>query len=88
MKLYRSRRAALPEFNAVNQRKNESLKDYSRRVRYLGDLSLAEKSLTERDQNLRDRFLEGLFDFRLQQKLYEDEMDRNFCEVFFTGPKS
>ena len=57
---------------------NESLKDYFRRVRYLGDLALSEKSLTEKDQDLRDQFLDGLFDFRLQQKLHEDETDRNF----------
>ena len=25
--------------------------------------------------------MEGLYDSKLQQKLYEDETDRNFCEV-------
>ena len=25
----------------------------------------------------------GLIDFRLQRKLYEDETDRNFCEVLY-----
>ena len=43
----------------------------------------SEKSLTERDQDLRDQFLDGLFDLRLQQKIYEDETDRNFCEVLY-----
>ena len=62
---------------------NGSLKDYFRRVRYLGDLALSEKSFRERDQGLRDQFLEGLFNSRLQQKLYEDETDRNFCEVLY-----
>ena len=63
---------------------NESLKDYFlRRVRYSGDLALSEKSLTERDQDLRDQFLDGLYDFRLQQKLYEDETYSNFCEVLY-----
>ena len=62
---------------------NESLKDFFRRVSYLGDLALSEKSLKESDQHLRDQFLEGLFDFRLQQKLYEDETDLNFCEVLY-----
>ena len=79
----RSKRAARSEFKAVKQMENESLKDYFRRVRYLGDLALSEKSLPERDQDLRDQFLEGLFDFRLQKKLYEDETDRNFCEVLY-----
>ena len=62
---------------------NESLKDYFRRVRYLGDLPLSEKPLTEKDQDLRDQFLDGIFDFRLQEKHYEDETDRNFCEVLY-----
>ena len=79
MQQYRSKRTARSEFKAVKQMENESLKDYFRRVRYLGDLALSEKSLTERNQDLRDQFLDGLFGFRLQQKLYEDETDRNFC---------
>ena len=83
MQQYRSKRAARSEFKAVKQMENERLKDYFRRVRYLGDLALSEKSVTERDQDLRDQFLNGLFDFRLQQKLYEDQTDRNFCEVLF-----
>ena len=83
MQQYRSKRAARSEFKAVKQMENESLKDYFRRVRYLGDLALSEKSLTERDQDLRDQFVDGLFDLRLQQKLYEDEIDRNFCEVLY-----
>ena len=83
MQQYRSKRAARSEFKAVKQMENESLKDYFRRVRYLGDLALSEKSLAERDQDLRDQFVDGLFDFRLQQKLYEDQTDRNFCEVLY-----
>ena len=83
MQQYRSKRATRSEFKAVKQMENESLKDYFRRVRYLGDLALSEKSLAEKDQDLRDQFLDGLFDFRLQQKLYEDQKDRNFCEVLY-----
>ena len=83
MQQYRSKRAAGSKFKALKQMENESLKDYFRKVRYLGDLALSEKSLTEKDQELRDQLLEGLFDFRLQQKLYEDEIDRNFCEVLY-----
>ena len=39
------------------------------------------KTIDERDKDLRDEFIEGFFDARLQQKLYEDEANRNFCEV-------
>ena len=83
MQQYRSKRAARSEFKAVKQMENESLTDYFRRVRYSGDLAFSEKSLTENDQDSREQFLEGLFDFRSQQKLYEDETDRNFCEVLY-----
>ena len=83
MQQYRSKRAARSEFKAVKQMENESLKDYFRRVRFLRDLALSEKSLTERDQDLLDQFLERLFDIRFQQKLYEDETCRNFCEVLY-----
>ena len=49
----------------------------------MGDLALSEKSLIEKDQELRDQFLDGLLDFRLQEELYEDETDRKFCEVLY-----
>ena len=80
MQQYRSPRATRSEL--VRQNENEFLKEYFRRVRYLGDLALCEKTLEEKDNDLRDQFLEGLFDSRLQQKLYEDETNRNICEVF------
>ena len=81
MQQYRSPRATRSEFKSVRQNKKESLKEYFRRVRYLGDLALCENTLEEKDKDLRDQFLEGLFDSRLQQKLYEDETNRSFCEV-------
>ena len=37
--------------------------------------------MEKKDKDLRDQFLEGLFDTRLQEKLYEDETNCNFCEV-------
>ena len=81
MQQYRSPRATRSEIKSVGQNKNESLKEYFRRVRYLGDLALCEKTLEEKDKDLRNQFSEGLFDSRPQQKLYEDETNRNFCEV-------
>ena len=78
---YRSPRATRSEFKSVRENENESLKEYFRRVRYLGDLALCEKTLEEKDKDLRDQFVEGLFDSKLQQKMYEDETNRNFCEV-------
>ena len=81
MQQYRSPRSTRSEFKSVRQNENDSSKEYFRRVPYLGDLALCEKTLEEKDKDLRDQFLEGLFDSRLQQKLYEDETNRNFCEA-------
>ena len=81
MQQCRSPRATRSEAKPVRQNENESLKEYFRRVHYIGDLALCEKTLGEKDKDLRDQFLEGFFDSRLQQKLYEDETNRNFCEV-------
>ena len=81
MQQYRNPRATRSAFNAVKQGENETLPEFFRRVRYLGDSALSEKTIDERDKDLHDQFLERLFDARLQQKLYEDEANRNFCEV-------
>ena len=69
MQQYRSPRATLSEFKSVRQNKNESLKEYFRRVRYLGDFSLCEKTLEEKDKDLRDQFLEGLFRLETPPKI-------------------
>ena len=82
MQQYRSPRATRSECKPVESgNKNESLKEYFRRVRYLSDLALSGETLEGIDKDRLDRFLEGLFDSRLQQKLYEDETNLNFCEA-------
>ena len=81
MQQYRSQRATRTEFKAAKQFENEDLRDFSRRVRHLGDIAFSDQPLREREREMRDQFLEGLFDSRLQQKLYEDERDRNFYET-------
>ena len=68
MQQYRSKRATRSEFRAVKQMESESLKDYFRRVRYLGDLALSGKSLAEKDQDLRDQFLAWIIRFPVATK--------------------
>ena len=58
MKQYRSPRATRSEFKSVRPNEIESLKEYFKRVRYLDDLALCEKTLEEKDKDLRDQFLE------------------------------
>ena len=81
MQQYRSQRATRSEFKAVKQWENEDLRDYSRRVRQLADIAFPEKSLRERERDMRDHIIEGLFDSRIQLSLYEDERDRDFGET-------
>ena len=81
MQQYRSQRATRSEFEAVKQWKNEDLRDYSRRVRQLADIAFPEKTLRERERDMRDQFIEGLFDSRIQLNLYEDERDRDIGEI-------
>ena len=81
MHQHRSPRATRSEFKSFRQNEKESLKEDFRRVRYLGDLALSKETLEENAKDLRDQFqfLEGLFDSKLQQKLYDGETNRNFC---------
>ena len=51
MQQYRSPRATRSEFKSVRQNENESLKEYFRRVRYLGDLALCENVRRERQRS-------------------------------------
>ena len=49
---YRSPRATRSEFKSVRQNEKESLKEYFRRVRYLGDLALCEKTFFRRNTKI------------------------------------
>ena len=81
MQQYRSQRATRAEFKAVKQWENENLREFSRRVRHLAEIAFPEKPLRERERDMRDQFIEGLFDSRVQINLYEDERDRDFGET-------
>ena len=60
---------------------NEDLGDYSRRVRQVADIVFPETPLREREREMKDQFIEGLFDSRIQIELYEDERDHDFGET-------
>ena len=61
MQQYTNPRANLSEFQPVRRNKKESLQENFRCVRYLGDLALSEKTLEEKNKDLRYQFLEGLW---------------------------
>ena len=81
MQQYRSQRATRWEFKAVKQWEIEDPRDYSRRVRQLADIAFPEKSLRERERDMRDQFIEGRFDSRIQLNLHGDERDCDFGET-------
>ena len=81
MQEYCSQKATRSEFKAVKQWENEDLREFSRRVRRLADIAFPEKPFREREREMRDQFIEGLFDSRIQTNLYEDERDRDFGET-------
>ena len=87
MQQYRSKRAAGSEFKAVKQMQNESLKDYFRRVRYFGELALSEKSLTERDQDLRDHVLMNSSISGCKGNFMKTKQTAIFAK-YCTGPKN
>ena len=81
MQQYRSQRATRTEFKAVKQWEKEGPRELSRRVRHLADIAFTEKPLRKRERDMRDQFIEGIFDSRIQTNLYEDERDRDFRET-------
>ena len=70
---HRTKRATRSEFKAIRQLESENLNEYARRFRHLEELAFSGKTLAEREPDLHDQFLEGTFDSRIQQKMYEDE---------------
>ena len=81
MQQYRSQRATRTEFKAVKQWENEGIRGFSTRVRQLADIAFPEKPLRERERDMRDQFIEGMVDSRIQTILFEDERDRDFGET-------
>ena len=52
----RSPRVTRSEFKSVKQNEKQSLKEYSRRIRYKGDSAFSEKAPEYKDKDLRDQF--------------------------------
>ena len=53
-------------------------RELSRRARHLPDIAIPETLLRERELDMRDQFVQQIFDSKLQTKLCEDERDRDF----------
>ena len=65
----------------LKQGENKTSRKCFKPVRYLGDLTFSENTHHERDTDLRDQVLLGLYNSKLQQKVYGDAAYRRFFAV-------
>ena len=76
----RNDRSGRYEFKALAQKEGESLREVARRVRSIGSLVFAHRDVDERDERLREQFLEGLSDPDIFETLLREEV-RSFSET-------
>ena len=76
----RNDRRGRNEFEALAQKGDESLRDFARRVRKTGMLVYANKNAEQRDEQFRERFIEGLSNPDLLEVLLR-ENTRTFRET-------
>ena len=87
MQQYRSKRAGRSEFKAVKQMETESLKDYFRRVRYLGDLALSKNHSKKEIRIYVISFWKDCSTFGCNNKLMKTKQTAIFAK-FYTGSKN
>ena len=80
MGVIRNNRAERNDFESFVQKENETFREFARRVRSMGSLVFTNLEMDERKELLRDRFLEGLRDPELLEKLLLEEA-RNFAKT-------
>ena len=80
MGVTRNNRAGRNDFKSLSQKEGETLREFARRVRSMGVLVFAHLDLDERDEHLRDQFLDGLKDPQLSETLLREET-RSFAQT-------
>ena len=76
----RNDRMGRSEFKALVQKEGESLRDFARRVRSVGTQVFANLNAEQRDEQFRERFIEGLFDPELLEVLLRED-SRSFTDT-------
>ena len=76
----RNDRRGRSEFEALAQKEDESLRDFARRVRNTGMLVYANVDAEQRDEQFRERFIEGLSNPDLLEVLLRED-NRTFRET-------
>ena len=73
MSPYRNPRTARTEFKNLAQGEKEDIREFSRRVRSLGEIANATMNAATRDNMNREQFIDGLFDLEIQELLLRED---------------
>ena len=71
---FQTHAGAQAEFKSLMQGEKEGLRDFSRRIRYLGDVVNVNIGAQARDDMNREQFIDGLFDVELQDQLLREDL--------------
>ena len=72
---FQTRSTARAEFKSLMQGEREDLRDFSRRVRSVGEVANANMPVQIRDDMNREQFIDGIFDADLQELLLREDFD-------------
>ena len=73
---FQTQSAARAEFKNLTQEEGEGVRDFARRVRYLGEVANTNLRAQARDDMNREQFTDGLCDFELQELLLREDLDK------------
>ena len=82
---FQTHAGARAEFRSLMQGKKEGLREFSRRVRSLGDVANLNIVAQARDDMNREQFIDGLFDVELQDQLLREDLGASRRPLL--GPK-
>ena len=77
---YRNERISRGEFKSLFQGAEETLSEFARRLRVVGNSAYPEVTPKQRDEFFREQFLEGLYDMDIQLELLK-EPEQDFLET-------
>ena len=83
---YRNERISRGEFKSLYQGAEESLGEFARRIRNVGANAYPDVTQRQRDEFLREQFLEGIFDADVQVELLK-EPEQDFLETLTRAQK-
>ncbi len=69
----RNQRTARTDFKNFFQKTNEGMKEFSRRVRAVGEITNAHMAANVRDDMCQEQFIEGLADLEIQEMLLRED---------------